>query len=137
MVGTAKDSVMPVAVSTANAGSSLARSTTAATNAPPSVKTHAVASIVTVDHVAKLGRARGSPSPIPESPATATRTGRMNASTNVCTAISWTTAAPVMPRNRYWISRDELAPAIAPTATVNAPPTTASNTTTRTTAVRA
>ena len=69
------------------------------------------------DHVAKLGRDRGRVSPIPESPAMATLTGRMNASTNGWIAINWTPVKKVTPMIPYWNSREPSAPAIAPTTT--------------------
>ena len=55
---------------------------------PSTANTNTVASTDTVDHAAKLGRERGSESPIPVSPAIATLAGRTAASTKPCTAMS-------------------------------------------------
>jgi hypothetical protein len=52
----------------------------------------------------------------------ATLPGRKNASTKGWTAINWIAVKSAVPRIPYWISRDALAPAIAPNTTPIIPP---------------
>ena len=137
MIGTAKTSVKPAAMRTNTIGLSLTRSSTTASQAPASAKIHAVARIAAFDHVAKLGRDRGRSSPIPDSPAMATLTGRMKASGNVCTAIACSEAPMAAPTIAYWTRRAASAPAISPATAADAPKASEKATVPRTRAARA
>jgi hypothetical protein len=115
VIGTANANVSKVARRTAITGSSSPQSSAAATMMPPYAKAHAVAMIAMFDHVAKLGRDRGSASPIPESPAIAARGGRRNTSAIAWIPMSCTEPRKVMPAIPYWINREVSAPVRAPT----------------------
>src|SRR6185312_15370859 len=90
VIGTAKPTVIAHPITTQSTGTSLARSNTAASIAPATANTNATASMDTSDHAAKVGRERGSESPIPVSPARATLAGRHAASVKLGIASSWT-----------------------------------------------
>src|SRR5689334_17260574 len=85
-VGTARKRVNAHPITTESRGTSLARYTTAASIAPAIANVNAVARIAAFDHAAYVGRERGRSSPIPVLPAIAIRTGRIVASTKLCTA---------------------------------------------------
>jgi hypothetical protein len=75
-IGTANTNVNADPITRARTGISLTRLDTAASNAPRTANTNATATTDTFDRAAKVGRERGSESPIPVSPARATRAGR-------------------------------------------------------------
>ena len=68
-MGTAKTNVSAHPITTQSPGASLARLKTAANIAPAWANANATATMATFDHVANVGRERGSESPIPVSPA--------------------------------------------------------------------
>src|ERR1700757_375689 len=118
-IGTANTTVNPHPITTDRITTSLTGANTAANHAPPTANANATATTDTFDRVAKVGRERGSESPIPVSPARAILGGRINASTMLRCAISVTATPTTAPRIPYWISREQVAPAIAPTMTDN------------------
>ena len=73
--------------------------------------------------MARVGRERGSESPIPVSPAMAALAGRSAPSTKPCIFITPMAAPYAAPTIAYWTSRQLVAPTIPPTTTPSKVPT--------------
>jgi hypothetical protein len=136
-IGIAQPTVSTHPITTPNAGPCPARSNTAASNAPEMANAKAVATMDKFVQLAKVGRERGRVSPMPVSPAMATRAGRNAPSAKLCTEISMAATPDAAPRIPYCTSRHPHAPAIAPTITMNRADQTASDPTPRVTRRRA
>src|SRR5271163_4213089 len=136
-IGIAQPTVSTHPITTPNAGPYLAKSNTTASSAPETANANAVVTMEMLVQRAKVGRERGRESPMPVSLAMATRAGRNAPSTKLCTEISMAATPDAAPRIPYWTSRHPLAPAIAPTITMNTADQTASDPTPRVTVRRA